>query len=79
MVDKERVKNGLYNYLQRDVVPHLPADKQFIAGLAMGIAMKKSDQLMQTVMNHPVVKMLSIVDDQGMIDTDTVYNEAKNR
>lgn len=70
MVTLQQFTDGLKGYMQSGVLPHLPTDKQFLAGVALGVATSKADKVAQTLKDNQLVKML------GLIDGDMLDDEA---
>ena len=70
MVTLQQFADGLRGYMQNGVLPHLPAEKQFIAGVALGVATSRTDRIAQALKENQIVKML------GLVDGDLLDDEA---
>lgn len=70
MVTLYQFTEGLKTYAQTHVIPHLPMDRQFVAGVAVGVAAAKADKIAQRIKESQLVKML------GLIENDMVDDEA---
>lgn len=68
MVTLQQFTDGLKGYMQNSVLPHLPTDKQFLAGVALGVATSRADRIAQTLKDNQLVKMLGLVDGDMLDD-----------
>lgn len=78
-VSMSQVSSGVRSFVQGELLPHLPTDgwQGFGVGFVSAITMQKVDGIIQRLMQHPVVAMLDVVDSDGMVDIDTVYEAAQ--
>lgn len=71
MVTLRQFTDGVRGYMQHSVLPHLPANKQFVSGVALGVVANKADKIMQQIKDSQPVKMLGLVEGD-MIDDDAL-------
>ena len=65
MVTIDQAMRGVAQYADNEIIPHLPTGK----GIGAGIALK----------DHPAVQMMGIMDAEGNIDLDRLYNAARTQ
>ena len=71
MVTLRQFTDGARGYMQHSVLPHLPANKQFVSGVALGVIANKADIMMQQIKDNQLIKMLGLIDGD-MIDDDAL-------
>jgi hypothetical protein len=72
MVALQQFVEGVKKYVQSGVIPHMPKDRQFLAGVALGVAANKADSMVQRLKEIQVVKMLGLIDGD-MLDDDALF------
>lgn len=72
MVTLQQFTQGVKGYIQRSVIPHLPTDRQFVAGVALGVAANKADKIAQQLKNSQTVKLLGLIEDD-MVDDEALF------
>lgn len=73
MISKERFANGAANYVEREVLPHLPELKALAVAGVVALYAQKLPQIVDGLEKIPAVKVLGVIQD-GMIDEDALYN-----
>lgn len=76
MVTAEQLKNGIGTYLQSRLMPRLDGKRQFLLGMVYGLSANKMDELIAQGAQNPVVRALGVVQENGTIDIDALYNAA---
>ena len=76
MATMEQVKTGLMKYIDVDVLPHLNGFKKVGLGVYAALAADNAAQMAMQYKNHPAVAVLNIVDENGNVDIDRLYNTA---
>lgn len=76
MVTINQVKKGLGDYLEHEIMPKLPPQRQFLLGVAYGVSGGKMDAIIDTLTKHPVVSALGLITDNGLLDIDALHNAA---
>lgn len=76
MVSIEQVKRGFANFVDHEIVPVLPGWKGilFAAGAPLVIESKARE-----LPEHPLVKAMGVIDENGMVDIDKVYSAIKDK
>lgn len=72
MVALQQFIEGLKGYAQSSIIPHLPMDRQFVAGVALGVAANRADKMVQLLKENQLVKMLGLIDND-MVDDDALF------
>ena len=73
MVTMQQVKNGLVKYIDTDVLPHLTGIKKLGLGVYTALAANNVVGLMEKYREHPAVTMLDVIDAEGNVDIDKLY------
>lgn len=74
MITIEQAARGLTSYLDAELLPHLPTGKALIVGAAAALYIRKAPDIARQLIGMPAVKLLGIIDEQGNIDIDELYN-----
>ena len=67
MVSKEKVCAGISNYLDREIMPHLPPVKAIAAGTAAALYLRQLPALMDKI-----PRSMGISDDSGNVDLEAI-------
>lgn len=78
MVTLQQFAQGVKSFMQCDVINHLPPDRQFVAGVALGVASAKTDKIIQTLKENQLVQMLGLIEDD-MIDDDALIQAMREQ
>ena len=78
MVTLQQFTEGAKGYLQSGVIPHLPTDRQFVSGVALGVLSHKADKVMQQLRDNQLVKMLGLIEGD-MIDDDALFSAMREQ
>lgn len=73
LVTMNQVKNGLVKYIDNDVLPHLTGIKRIGLGVYTALAANNVVALMEKYREHPAVSVLDVIDEQGNVDVDKLY------
>lgn len=76
--NSDQVINGIIMYADNEVIGMLPTSGKWIMGTAIGLASNKAANMVEVLKDNAIVKMLDIVDNDGMIDVDTLISAMKN-
>ena len=79
MVNTQHIEQGLARWLDIELMPQLPQDgwKKVVAGAAMAIVLKRSEQMLQNLAHSPFMTALEISTEDGEIDIDIIAQEIK--
>lgn len=73
MVTMQQVKTGLVKYIDTDVLPHLTGAKRLGLGVYTALAANNLVGLMEKYREHPAVAVLDVIDADGNVDIDKLY------
>lgn len=79
MYSYERVLNGLVKYIDDEIVNKLPGWKKWVVGSGLGMMLSNSDEIFRQIKDNEFVKMLNLVDEQGLINVNEIYKELKKQ
>ena len=73
----DQAMRGAMRYADNEVIPHLPGGKGIGSGIMLALIMEGSREKVLAMREHPAVKLMQIMDEQGNIDLDRLYNAAR--
>ena len=73
MVTMQQVKTGLVKYIDTDVLPHLTGIKKLGLGVYTALAANNVVDLIEKYRDHPAVAVLDVIDTDGNVDIDKLY------
>ena len=73
MMTCEQIKAGIGDWLSMKIMPRLDGKRQFVLGMAYALCAGKLDEI---IAKNDTVRTLGIVDAQGRVDIDALYNAA---
>ena len=76
MITAAELKGGLGDWLQTRLMPRLDGKRQFLLGTIYGVGAGKMDAIISAAAENGAVKALGIIQPDGCIDIDTLYNAA---
>lgn len=79
MVTIDQAMRGVAQYADNEIIPHLPTGKGIGAGIALALIMDGGKSRILALKDHPAVQMMGIMDEEGNIDLDRLYNAARPR
>ena len=79
MVTFTQVKTGVAKYITDEIVSKMDSWKKWVFGAGVSVAIARSDEIFAALRNNEFVKMLGVVDENGMIDIDAVYRAFKEQ
>ena len=68
-----QVQAGILDYIDKEFVEKLDGLRKWAVLSAVGVYTGKSSAVADQILNHPIAKMMDLVDDKGMIDVDAVH------
>jgi hypothetical protein len=75
MVTLSQVQNGIARYLDAEITPQINGWQKWVFGAMAGTAISKTTNIFNSLKNHPFIAMLEIIDENDMIDIDTLHRE----
>ena len=79
MVTIDQAMRGVARYADNEIIPHLPTGKGIGAGIALALIMDGGKSRILALREHPAVQMMGVMDADGNIDLDRLYNAARPR
>lgn len=79
MVTIDQAIRGVAQYADNEIIPHLPTGKGIGAGITLALIMDGGKSRILALKDHPAVQMMGIMDAEGNIDLDRLYNAARPR
>lgn len=79
MVTIDQAMRGAAKFADNEIIPHLPMGKGIGAGIALALIMDGGKAQLLKLRENPAVQMMGIMDDEGNIDLDRLYNAARTR
>nr|DAW49114.1 MAG TPA: hypothetical protein [Caudoviricetes sp.] len=73
----DQAMRGAVRFADNEIIPHLPGGKGIGAGIMLALIMEGSREKILALREHPAVKLMQIMDEQGNIDLDRLYNAAR--
>lgn len=75
--EPQRVVNGVINYADNEIINSLPTTGKWLVGAGLGIMTAKMNELIDSLVSNPMIKMMGIVDDEGLFDVDLIMDNLK--
>lgn len=79
MVTIDQAMRGAAKFADNEIIPHLPMGKGIGAGIALALIMDGGKTQLLKLRENPAVQMMGIMDAEGNIDLDRLYNAARTR
>lgn len=73
----DQAMRGAIRFADNEIIPHLPTGKGIGAGIALALIMDGGRSRILALRDHPAVKLMQIMDEQGNIDLDRLYSAAR--
>ena len=75
----EQAMRGVARFADAEVIPHLPAGKGIGAGIMLALIMEGGREKILALKDNTAFKLMGIMDEEGNIDIDRLYNAARPR
>lgn len=79
MVSYSQVVNGISKYIDQEIVNKLQGWQRWALGAGTGIFLSKSGENFAQLKENSIVKMLGLIDENGMVDVDIIYSELRKQ
>lgn len=73
--------SAINEYLDKEILPlgaNMQMLNQFLFGIQVGVIKRKIQSLVKGYISSPTIKALGLIDDNGKIDIETLYDAAKD-
>lgn len=74
---KEQVVGGIIDYIDHEIINQMATPAKVIISTGIGLAKRNIENTIGELSSNQVVKALGIIDDNGLIDIDTLSEELK--
>lgn len=79
MVTYVQLINGLSRYIDNEIINKLTGNSKILLGIGSGIILKKGENIYKSLRENSVVKMLELIDKDGNIDIETIFEELRKQ
>ena len=79
MVTYNQVVNGMTKYIDQEIINKIQGWQRWALGAGAGIMMTKGTNMFNALKANPIIKMLDVIDENDMIDIDTIYTELRKQ
>lgn len=79
MVNIGQVQNGITRYLDNEIVKNMMGWQKWTFGAFGAIAVSRAGSIFETLKNNKMIAALGVIDNNDMIDIDTIYREYKRQ
>jgi hypothetical protein len=79
MISYNQVVNGVTRYIDDEIVSKIGGLSKLAVGVMLAAAVKRADNIVEQMKAMPLIKMLGIIDEENMVDVDTIYEELKKQ
>lgn len=80
-INESQLYSAINEYIDRAIMPlgtNMNLTEQFVFGVKMGIAKRKIQTIVKSYLSKKEVKLLGLVDENGYIDIDTIYQSTSD-
>lgn len=77
MITIDQALRGASKYADNEIIPHLPTGKGIAVGTALTLIMDGGKSRLLQLREHLVVQLMGVMDEDGNIDLDRLYNAAR--
>ena len=74
MISNEQFINGLMMFIENEVLPSTSGFNKISLGAAAALVQRKSAEIMENLKGNKIAKNLGIIDENGMIDAESLIN-----
>lgn len=79
MYNYNQVMNGVIKYVDNEILDKIQGWQKWVVGAGIGVALNKTSEIFNELKKNVMIKTLGIIDDNDMIDIDTLYREIKKQ
>lgn len=73
MVTIEQVKNGLTNYIDKEILPGMPGGKRFAMGVGAALVVQNLEGTLLKYRENPLLAAMNVMDEGNNVDIDRIY------
>jgi hypothetical protein len=78
-INEMQLYSALNEFIDREIMPlgaNMDLTKQFLYGIKIGVVKHRIQGLTKSYLNKPEIKMLGLIDENGVIDIEPIYQSA---
>jgi hypothetical protein len=78
-INEMKLYSAINEFIDREIMPlgaNMDLTKQFVFGLKIGVVKHKMQSVVKSYLNKDEIKMFGIVDENGNIDIEPIYQSA---
>ena len=79
MITIDQAMRGAVRFFDTVASPHMDEVRSFVAGVGLSLLADGSKEQLLVLRDNPWVKAMRVMDEQGNIDIDRLYNKARPR
>ena len=73
----EKVLDGLSIYIDKEIYPGMNDLQEFAARIMLGRLINNRESVKDTLINNGFVRTFGVIDNEGMVDVDSLANDIK--
>lgn len=77
MIEFNKIIDGIAKYLDKEIYSGMNDWQELIARIAVGRVLNDKQMLLEKLTQNPLIKSLVLIDDEGMVDVDRLFEEIK--
>lgn len=80
-MNEMQLYSAINEFIDRDIMPlgaTMKLTDQFLFGVKIGVVKRKIQSIVKGYLNKPELKTLELIDENGYIDIDTMYDSASD-
>ena len=78
MTDVNQVMTGISKFVDADIIPKLQSNQKILAGVMVGLALRKTNEIIDTLKDNSIISMLGLIE-ENKVDVDSLYQEIKKQ
>lgn len=75
MVNLAQVQTGIERYIDNEILARIPDWRKWVLGAGASRMLSRSTEIFNELKLNPIVTAMGVIDDQDMIDIDTIRAE----
>jgi hypothetical protein len=79
MIPYNQVVNGVTRYIDSEIVPKVNGFSKLAVAVVLAGAVKNAGNTVEQIKTMPIIKMTGLIDEENMVDIETIYEELKKQ
>ena len=76
MITAQQLVNGIIQYADAEIIPHLSGVKRYGAAVYLALAANNAQNLLSGILSNPAIAILGVCDENGGINLDKLHTAA---